>query len=440
MPLREGVLTGNPIRHYRRFRRDPISFLASTQSLGDLVRVPNVSGKTSYIIHHPDLVRVILALDEDKVIKGASAKILGLTLGEGLLTSEAQTHARQRRQLQPAFHAEAIEQLTDDILRLTDARIATWATGHSISITQQLLDLTLDIVFEGLFGTKVGSDRAALHAIIEEIVQYSAERLMQSVPLPYWLPTRANRSHHKAVRTLDAIIAQLLQNTANTTGKNNMLTFLLNVQNADGTALPVEEIRDQLVTFIIAGHETTANLLGWMIYTLAENPHVRPKLYAEVDTVLGTHRPNYVDVRQLGYLRQVMRETLRLYPPAWTMLRENIAPIETDDVTIRPKSTLIISPYLLHRDPQWFRDADQFLPERFDPALEHTWPRFAYIPFGAGSRTCIGNTLAQTEVTLVMTRILQKYRWSIDETHPVEVEPSVSLRVKGELWGRFEAR
>lgn len=434
----EGELTGNPLRHYRHFRRDPIGFLTSTRALGDIVRVPNVSGKTSYILHHPEFIRSVLAMEDERMIKGTSAKVLGLTVGEGLLTSEQDKHERQRRQIQPAFRSDMVAQVATTIRRLTDERISSWGEHSSLYVTRELLDLTLDIVFEGLFGIPVEEDREELHRVVEFAVEYSANRLMQSIPLPYWMPTARNQAHRRTVRKFDEIVNKLLSR-AKDTSTGHVLAHILGLKDQEGNPASHQEIRDNIVTLIIAGHETTANLLNWMLYVIAQHPPVQNKLFAEIDSQLGGRDPNVENIRELPYLRQVVRETLRLYPPAWTIMRQNIAPVQLGDRLIPPNATFIIVPYVLHRDEHWFSNAANFIPERFSPNVEPSWPRFAYIPFGAGKRTCIGNRLAQTEIAIVMTRILQKYTWTVKYTDATP-EPSVSLRLKGGVTAQFIQR
>lgn len=438
--LSSGVLQGNPLGMYKSFRRDPIGFLASTRRIGDVVQIPSLSGKPSFICHHPQVVRAVLALHEDKVMKGTSAKVLGLTLGEGLLTSEAPKHQRQKRQLQGAFHAQMIESVADDIVRLTEERIQAWDGTSPLVVSQELLDLTLDIVFEGLFGVEVGASRAILHQIIEQSVQYGANRLMQAVPLPFWMPTPANRRQKQAVEQFDKVIQHIIQMAPVQPSRPTVLSYIQSLAADEQSGVTATEMRDELATFIIGGHETTANLLGWALYLLAEHPDIRDSLFHEVDHALHGRRPTYADSRNLPRVRQVIRETLRLFPPAWTLLRDTVAPMTVGDVEIPSGAALIISPYLIHRDARWFHHPEEFQPARFDDKTGYEWPRFAYIPFGAGSRTCIGNTFALTEATLVLASILQRFTWIVPASCVVVPEASVSLRIQGGLKAVFRSR
>lgn len=455
------TLSGNPLKLYIGFRKDPIGFLMDTQPLGDVVKIPSVSGQPSYILHHPEWVREVLAISEQSVVKGKSGRILGLTLGRGLLTSEGEQHAQQRRIMQPAFHTRMLAAAADDIVRLTEERIATWPEDQWFPVSQQFLELTLDIVFQTLFGVEVGEDRENLHDIIEHSVQFSAHKLLSAVTFPLWLPLPANRKHKRLVDKFDAVISRVMQQgrervarladdeytrTAHGTptmlsGRTlNVLDYLYTVRTEAQDSIPDDEIRDQLATLIIGGHETTANLLSFVLYRLALDKRVTDKLYDELDHELGGRRPGFEDVRKLVYMRQVLQETMRLYPPAWTILRETVEPITVLGVTVPAGSSLIISPYVMHRNPAWYDDPEQFIPERFADDQPHTWPQFAYIPFGGGSRTCIGNTFAKMEATLILAVILQKRHVQLQKDVAVDPEPSVSLRVRGGLTMKMTVR
>jgi len=447
MPLQQAQLTGNPFRLYIQFRRDPIQFLQATQSLGDLVQIPSVNGQSSFIVHHPEIVRVLLAVEEQKLVKGKSARILGYTLGRGLLTSEKPAHGEQRRMLQPAFHASMLAEQANRIVQLTQSRVAHWPHGQAFKVSDELLDLTLDIVFETLFGAEVGEDRARLHEIIEYSVQFSAKKLLSALSAPMWLPTPANRRHQRLVVAFDEVIGRLMAqgesrnahvHQAGMAGGGdvpaaNILDYLYQFRGGNGEWLAADEIRDELATLIIGGHETTANLLAWVLYLLDGSPEVRMQMEAEVDEILGGRPPSFDDVRKLTYMRQVLKESLRLYPPAWTILRETIDAVEIEGLTIPAKSSIIISPYVLHRNSRWHDNPNSFVPERFADDDKHEWDKFAYIPFGAGSRTCIGNTFAMMEATLVLAVILQRLTWQVAPGSQIHPEPSVSLRIRGGL-------
>lgn len=437
---------GNPFWLYVSFQRDPIQFLLDTYPLGDVVQIPSITGQSSYIVHHPEVVRTVLAVEEDKVAKGKAGRVLGYTLGEGLLTSENPKHTEQRRVLQPGFHASMVKGAATEIVRLTDERIGSWQLGKPFSVTNELLDLTLDVVYHTLFGDDVLEDRAVLHAAIENSVRFSADKLTSAFAMPFAVPTPANIRQKRYLKAFDRIISKLMAHGeartkvqfegASTSAPGrpaNLLDYMYLAEDANGSRMPDDEIRDHLATLIIGGHETTANLLSWAIYLLAKHPDIHALLAAEVDRVLGERLPTAEDARQMPLLRQVIKETLRMYPPAWTILREAVEDIVVDGIRMKKGSILIISPYVLHRNPRWFTNPDEFIPERFAEDTPHSWDKFAYIPFGAGSRTCIGNTFAQMESALVLSIIIQRFRITVMPGKPVVAEPSVSLRIRDGL-------
>jgi cytochrome P450 len=454
--LVEGKLSGNPYSLYRGFQRDPIQFLVDTRIHGDLVRIPSVTGQASYIVHHPEIVRAVLAVDEPKTVKGPSGKILGYTLGRGLLTSDNPEHSAQRRRMQPAFHAQMLAGTANEIVQLTDARLTDWNVNHPVSVSSELLDLTLDVVFHTLFGAEVGEDRARLHDIIEYSVNFSAKKLLSALRAPMWMPTKGNRAHHLAMKSFDEIIHRLMgEGEVRTSARldefvnheaslrplkpGNLLDYLYLMREMNEGDPADGEIRDQLATLIIGGHETTANLLSWVLFLLAKHPQVYEKLCEEIDQSLEGRFPTFEDTRQLNYTRMVLKEALRLYPPAWTILRETTAEITVNNLQIPAKSSLIVSPYVIHRSPDSFEWPDEFIPERFAKS-PHPWDSFAYIPFGAGSRTCIGNTFAMMEATLILSMMAQRFTFHIPDGTVVQPEPSVSLRIKGGLKMRVATR
>lgn len=437
MPIQRARISGASWSLYLQFRRDPLDFLLSSAASGDLIQLPSVTGVPTFIVHHPEVVRAALATHESSVVKGKSGRILGYTLGSGLLTSEGPLHLAQRRYLQPAFHAKVIADGTEKMAHLAVRHVESWLDGQPRNLSEALLDLTLDIVFETLFGVSVGEHRQSLHELIEETIVYSTKQLLSAITLPRFVPTPSVRRHVRAVHRLRSIAATVLveaKRKLETAGgvPENALQFMVCARDEDGQPLSDSELIDHISTFIIGGHETTANLLSWVVYLLDQHPAVQRVARAEVDA-LGAAADVATwtaDGRQTPFLRQVLRETLRLYPPAWTILRETTEPLEVEGILLPAKASLILSPYCLHRNPKYFDHPEAFLPERFAGTEEPPWPKFAYIPFGAGGRTCIGNTYAQLEASIVLGVLLQKAEWAVQRPEDVVADPSVSLRVR----------
>lgn len=433
----QATLSENPLAAFRQFRTNPLQFLLGTATLGDLVRIPSVTGRPSFIVHHPDLIRALFS--SPAVHKGTSNDILGITLGTGLLTSEGELHTEQKRRMQPAFHASAIAHAFDDVARLTEARIAKWPSDTQLSFSSEMLNLTLDIVFQTMLGQTVGVTRETLHEVVEQSVAFSARRLMSPLPLPYGIPLPSHRRQRKAVSAFDDVIAGVIKN-GRTASAGTLLKLLLDSKQTDGQPLPYREIRDEVATLVIAGHETTANLLTWAMYLLASHPDVLARVQEELDNHLANGSISFSDTLTLPFTRAVMKETLRLFPPAWTMLREARERIVIGNVIFPKGSTMIVSPYVIHRNPKFFTHPHAFHPERFLQEAERTWPKFAYIPFGGGNRTCIGNQFAQMETVSILGIILQRFTPLLIDGTVAQPEPSVSLRIRGGLNLRLRLR
>ena len=439
MTLRSVKLYGNPLSSYRRFRRDPLAFLQSTDEIGDLVQIPSVTGQPTFVVNHPHLVRAILVTDETKVRKGQSSEVLGYTLGTGLLTSEGQQHEEQKTTLMPAFHATAMKRASDRMVQLTDERRQTWPLGQPFNVSDEMLDLTLHIVYEALFGQPLKGAGPDIHRVVSESVRFSSRRLLSALSLPYRWPVPSHQRHKQAVTQLDDIIRALIDDARQglrlrtRDHPTNLLDLLLTSRHPSGEPWSHQELRDQIATLIIAGHETTSNLMSWIIYLLAKHPDVQSLVRQEVIEAIGDGNPAYDDIHRLPLVQMVIREAMRLYPPAWSMLRETTEPISVEDARIPAGAAIIISPYVIQRSPRWFDRPNEFDPSRFRPEALRSRMPFSYFPFGAGNRVCIGNQFAQMEASLILALMVQRGSWQINPDYFAVPEPSVSLRVRGGL-------
>ncbi|MGZ4135295.1 MAG: cytochrome P450, partial [Tumebacillaceae bacterium] len=251
-----------------------------------------------------------------------------------------------------------------------------------------------------------------------------------------YLPTKGNRMHKNAMDVLNEAVYALIERKKHMPreGKHDLLSLLLETRDENGQPIPDREIRDQILTILIAGHETTANALSWVWYLLSQHPEVQAQFHHELDTVLGDRSPTFADVSNLTYTQLILQETLRLYPPAWMILREAREDVEIEGYTFPKNASMIICAYTVHRNPHYFPDPDAFKPERFASEEIKAIPKYAYFPFGGGSRACIGSNFAMMEATLILATIAQKYRLRlVDNHHPIIPEPLVSLRIKDGL-------
>ncbi|WP_379970761.1 cytochrome P450 [Ectobacillus sp. sgz5001026] len=422
-------MEGLQVKKYIRFRKDPLTFLYDTHTLGDMVAINPRGKNVSYIVHSPEAVKEILTTKEQAFIKGASAKTFSKTLGNGVLTSEGDEHQRQRKLVQPAFHKKKIASYAEVAVKYAKELVDTWQDGERIPIHTDMMNLTLRIITKTMFGVDMKEKSAGIAEAVNAIIEKTAATLLSPFPIVDKLPTEKNRKGNQAVKELHALADWLMEEAAKQ-DEDHMLHMLMQSTHDDGMPLTKQEIRDQVVTFLIAGHETTANALTWTLVLLAKHPQEVEKLKQELSSVLGGRLPTFEDVPKLTYSSQIVQETLRLYPPAWIILREAIEDVEIAGVPFSKGSTFLISPYAVHRNPHFFEQSEEFVPERFSKERKEAIPNYAYFPFGAGSRGCIGSQFAMMEAVLILAVVMQTANLSIvDEM--IATEPLVSLRAHG---------
>jgi cytochrome P450 len=423
-----------PFEFFVGARRDPVGFLYdAAREFGDVVRF-QAWPLLGYLVVRPEHVRHVLQENNRNYRKGkliAKAKVL---IGEGLFTSEGDFWLRQRRLAQPAFHRERIEGFAAAITESTASMLEAWRTpartGWPIDVLQEMSALTLRVVGRVLFsidlaGEAAGVGRALLVAL--EHLNHLATRLC---PLPPFVPTPRNVRFLMARRRLDRVVLGIIERRRRQeTAVPDLLSMLLAARDADtGEGMSDRQLRDEVMTFVLAGHETTAVALAWVWYLLARHPEIEERLRAEVRDVLGDRQATVADLRALALTRRVVEETMRLYPPVPVIARQAIGPDEIDGYTVPAGSVVMMSPYVTHRDPRFWDEPDRFDPDRFAPHRSANRPRFAYLPFGGGPRICIGNELALMEAQLILATVLQRFRLQLVPGHLVEPELRVTLR------------
>jgi cytochrome P450 len=316
-------------------------------------------------------------------------------------------------------------------VQYTEEMLAGWREGEVFDINQELIALTLRIVAQALFGTDVmeaTSQVSKSMAFLEE----SFTKESSSLPVPYWLPTPHNLAVNRVLHALDTLVKSIIaehRSTGKDTG--DLLSMLLLAQDEDGSQMSDQQLHDEVLTLLLAGHETTANALVWACYLLSQHPEVAQKLHDEVDTVLGQRAPTLEDLPRLQYVDMVIKETLRIYPPAWILGRQAVQDVELGGYEIQKGSMAFVSPYIQHHDPRWFEQPEEFRPERFSEENEKKIRAHAYIPFGAGPRVCIGSRFTLTEQKVVLTLLAQKCKLVLAPDQKVEMEPLITIRPKG---------
>ena len=422
-----------PGEHLVSFARDRLGFLRRIATHGDIAHV-RLGNQHFAILNNPEYTRQILVTDNRNFTKGRGLERAKLLLGEGLLTSEGPFHLRQRRLAQPAFHRERIDAYARVMVEHATRTRDRWVDGAATDIHQEMTRLTLGIAGKTLFDAdvegesrEIGESLTAAFDVFNLALLPFAE-LMDHLPLPWTLRFKAAR------RRLDNTIYRIIAERRHRIGdRGDLLSMLMAAQDTegDGGGMTDTQLRDEIMTILLAGYETTANALTWTAYLLSQNPDAEDRMHAEVDHALEGRLPAMADVQRLPYTRMVFAESLRLYPPAWVLGYRAINAFTLGDYELPPRTILIMSPFITQRDARYFRDPERFDPERWRPEAVAERPRFTYFPFGGGPRQCIGEQFAWTEGVLLLATVGQKWRLRLVPEHTVALDPSFTLRPKG---------
>jgi cytochrome P450 len=412
------------------YRRAPLRFLTGVaRDFGDIATIRFGPFK-SVLLSHPDLVKEMLVTQNRRFHQGPAHVFLARALGRGLLTSENPLHLRQRRLMQPAFHHQRVAGYGAVMAAYGAQTSDRWRDGASLDVAQEMMRLALAIVGTTLFGTDITTDASLIGRASGVVNAYASDRSTQITgPLLDRLPLPRTRRFYRAKAHLDAFIYELIAaRRASGRDHGDLLSMLLDVRDEDGNGMPTEQIRDEAVTLLLAGHETTANALTWTWYLLSQHPAVEAKLHAELDAVLAGRLPAADDLAGLPYTEMVISESLRLYPPAWGTSKLLIEDWSIGRYML-PKGTIVSTvSYLIHRDGRFWSEPERFRPERWTPEAKAARPRFAYFPFGGGPRQCIGEPFAWMEAILLLATIAQRWRLRLEPGHPVVPDPLITLR------------
>jgi len=410
-------------------QRDELDFLMrQVREHGDVVHV-RVVNHHAYVLSNPRDIENVLVNKSSNFIKSVFLRESKALFGDGLLTSDGTLWQKQRRALQPAFHHDHVLSYTRTMAESTARMLATWQDGEERDIHQDMTRLTMEIVAKVLFGEEISSDaERACEAFGLFFRQYD-ERFGLYL-IPEWVPTPENIRYRRSIKRLDEIVLRIIRRkVAGDYGESpDVLSVLLRGRNGNAEEMAERQIRDEMMTLFFTGHETTALALAWTFYLLGQNPEAEQKLQAEVDTALEGRTPTFQDMARLPFLEMVFKESLRLYPPAFGVVREALSDCEIGGYPIPKGSTLAMFQWVVHRDPRFFNRPEDFIPERWENDFAKTLPRCAYFPFGAGPRLCIGNTFAQAEVPLLLASIVQKFQLKLVPGHRVVTAPSLTLR------------
>lgn len=435
-----GPRTWPSLRLVFQMQRDPLTFFERlAHEYGDIAYF-QAGPRSIYLLNHPDLIGDVLVTHDRNFKKSQALQRAKRVLGEGLLTSEGNYHLEQRRLIQPLFHrrqiaAYAASMVNHAARRADPTTEQGWHDGATLNLHAEMMKLTLAIVGETLFQQDITGEAQTVGAAMETLTQNFGRLLSPFAPLLARLPTPENRRLRQSQAALDRIVAHLItERRAHGLG-DDLLSLLLNAHTAgdDSTPMSDTQIRDEVLTLMLAGHETTANALTFTWWLLAQHGDVGAKLQEELDQVLGGRLPTVADLEQLRYTRMVFSEAMRLYPPAWIVGRQALVDQEVGGYPIPAGATVVASQWVMHHDARYYPDPWHFDPERWTPAAQATRPKFSYFPFGGGSRVCIGEHFAWMEGILLLATLAQQWQMIPRTTAPLTLRAGITLRPRTAL-------
>jgi cytochrome P450 len=426
-------------RYWAQLFRDPLAmYTALRRDYGDAVRIPFAPGRAFYLLSRPEHAEHVLVAHQDRYVKAFTYRPLKAFLGDGLLTSEGATWQRHRRLIQPVFSHRHVAAFAPDIVAAARARGARWRTGSTIDVASEMRTLTMDVVGRVLFGTDLADDAESVGAAVS--------RLQAAATVAVLIPSsdsperaRAIASHvvpglGRSIATLDGLVERVIaERLAVPRREQRDMLDLLNAAGEGTDALTRTEIRDEVMTLVLAGHETTANTLTWTLTLLSRYPAARERLEAEVEEVLAGQGATAEDADKLVWTRAVVSEAMRLYPPAWTIERDAAVDDDIAGVPVPKGNTIAISPYLMHRNPEFWPNPEGFDPDRFLPERSAGRPKYAFIPFGGGRRICVGAGFAQLEATLALATLAGSHRLDLVPGAAVVAKAGVTIHPRGAL-------
>jgi cytochrome P450 len=413
---------------------------ACRDAYGDVARF-SLGGDRAYLLTNPADVERVLVSDERKYRKPVFDDDLKELLGNGLLLSEGEFWRRERRRAQPAFDTRRIAGLAETMTDHATDTLAEWHDGEAIAIDTEMARLTVKIIVDAMFG--VSFDEGAverMQANLEPLGRHFEPDVLRTL-LPEWVPTQENREYQAAIETLEGLIEDVLierrgtaedpsvdPSTMHAGGDRPMdlLSILLRAQRQEGE-VDEELLRDELMTMLLAGHDTTALALTYTWYLLAHNPDAEARLHAELDRVLDGRTPTMTDVRELTYTERVLKEAMRLYPPVYALFREPRTDVRLGGYRVPEGSVLMLPQWAIHRDPRWYENPLEFDPDRWKPERAVERPNYAYFPFGGGPRHCIGKHFSMLEATLILGTIAQDYRLELRSRKPISLQGSLTM-------------
>ena len=400
-----------------------------------MVKLANVR---MYAISDPELARQVVVGESRHLRKGRGLQRAQVLLGTGLLTSEGEVWRRQRRLVQPAFHRDRVRGYADQMVEAAARTSSRWRPHQVIDVGAEMSALTLDVVGRTLFGEDLAGEAVRVRQALDDVMARSRTLIIPGSQVLDRLPLPSVRRAQRAMERLDEVVAGVVERHRSSGGadRDDVLAMLLAARDddGDGTGMSATQVRDEVMTLLLAGHETTAMALTWTWWLLARHGDVAADLRAELARVLGGRDPSYDDLPDLALTRAVVAESMRLYPPAWVFGRQLLDDLEVDGARLRAGSVVLVSAWVLHRDARWWSEPEHFRPRRWLDAAGRFdeeapgQPRDAYVPFGMGQRICVGRDFAWTEAVLVLATLAQRWALDVPTTYDAAVRPVITLR------------
>jgi cytochrome P450 len=426
-------------------RRDPLgTFRDAADRFGDFVHM-KAGPYDGYLVSGPAGIRHVLQDNARNYHKSPLYDRLREGLGNGLLTSEDALWLRQRRLAQPAFHRQRLTAMADTMVACTEPMLERWqalaARGDPIDLGAEMMAVTQSVIVRTMFSTDLG-DAAAIVNRTWPVINRRIGETFWATKLETTLPLPANRRLWRALRELDAVVYRIIGDRRRTgRDETDLLSMLLSARDEEtGDGMTDRQVRDEVMTMLLAGHETTSIALSWIYYLLSRHPDAQRRITDEVDAVVGHGRPSFAHLERLPWVRRTIEESLRLYPPAWGFSRRALGDDEIGGYRIARGSLVFLIPFVVHRRPNLWPDPERFDPDRFAPEQEARRPRFAYLPFGGGPRGCIGSQFALIEAQLIVAAVAQRFRVDVVADDRIRPEPLITLRPSPGIRARLAAR
>jgi cytochrome P450 len=412
-----------------QMRNKPLELLMdAARNYGNIVHL----GSKLYLVSHPDYINYILRENHQNYVKGDNFQEMRLVIGNGLAVSEGSQWKRQRRLMQPLVHRQRLSGLVEAMGGIVAEMLENWQQkplGATIDVSQEMMKLSERMFLKALWSDDAQNETEELLEAWNTAFNFISDRLWAAIKLPLNIPTPQNKRMKQAIQTLDRIAYKIIRDRRQEkTDSNDMLSMLMDARDESGEGMSDLELHDEIMTMFSAGFETTGVAMAWIWYVLSQHPLVEERLQQEVTTVLNDRIPTFADLPQLKYTKMVVEEVLRLYPGAWVFSRNSLADDDIGGYYIPAKSMILLSPYVTHRLPSFWDNPEEFNPERFQSQKSSDRSRYAYFPFGSGSRQCIGEALAMTEMQLVVAMISQRYRLKLVPDLAVEKKPMLTLQ------------